>query len=121
MVYSDGIFISIITKIRQQLQHNSKRFECFRQGLAFDERSPVRITPNQIIGFILVGVANMLILLVLKSLSITVCGFYILASVAEHLILESANQRISSQWSIFNLKGIVSEAEPEKTPTGDDE
>ena len=57
----------------------------------------------------------------LSPASIALCMFYVIASVAEHLILESANQKISSQWSIFSLKGINSETEPEITTAGDDE
>ena len=121
MVFSDGIFIAVITKLRQQIQYQSKRQEYMLQGLPMNSEQRVSITANQTIGFILVGVANVLILVVLRSLSITLCGFYVLASVAEHLILESANQRISAQWSIFTAREFLSETCPEKTPSGDDE
>lgn len=67
------------------------------------ESQRVKITNNQIIGMLLMVLANAFTLLILKSLSITLCGLYVLLSVAEHLILESANRKISDQWSIFDL------------------
>lgn len=51
----------------------------------------------------LMTLANMFILVVLRSLSLPLCGLYCMLSVAEHLILESSNKEITHGWNILEL------------------
>lgn len=60
----------------------------------------------------MLNAATMLTVLVLQSLSVSLCGFYVAASVAEHLILESTNRKVQKQWSLSDLREMI-EGTPE--------
>lgn len=67
------------------------------------------------------NLANLFILLVLRSLSLPLCGLYCTLSVAEHLILESSNKEISKGWNIFELTEMTFLEEQPELTIGDEE
>ena len=69
----------------------------------------------------LMTLANLFIVLVLRSLSLPLSGFYCLLSVAEHLILESSNKEISKDWNIFELTEMTFLEEQPELTIGDEE
>jgi len=112
MIYSDGVFLFFFTLIRKHFQSLQ------RPGASWQS---VKLSQNQLIGFLLLNAATMMTVLVLRSLSVSLCGFYVAASVAEHLILESTNRKVQNQWSIYDLKDMIQVAPPEFAGNEDDE
>lgn len=107
MVFSDGIFLLIITKLRQSLQR--------QDGLA-----SVKFSHNQILGFILLNLAGSMTLFVLKSSAVVLCGLYQMMSAAEHLILETTSRRVAKQWTLSDMREAL-ESVPERTIDLDEE
>ena len=72
----------------------------------------LKMSQNQIIGFLFLNVASVSVFIVMQSLSITISSIYCGTSILHHLILETTNNKIRRQWTFLDLGEI---ANPERT------
>ena len=56
MIYSDGLFIFFLTKLREQLKYEREKARCLNSDSM--SQSKVYVTNNQVLGFIVITVGN---------------------------------------------------------------
>ena len=68
-------------------------------------QSNVFVTNNQVLGFVILAVANVMGLVLLQNVANVFLVGYLILSLFEHVILESSNRKFLTQWT--SLKDIL--------------
>ena len=91
MIYSDGLLIFFFTKLREQLKYEREKARQINEENI--SSSNVFLTNNQVLGFLILAIANLMSSILLLNVGNIFLIGYLCLSLFEHIILESSNRK----------------------------